>query len=432
MPKNKNITLRRNFSWTFIGNLIYSGCQWGMLVVLAKLGNPEMVGTFTLGLAVTAPVMMFSNLQLRDIQTTDAKNHYLFNDYLGLRLITTGLALPIILWITLATGYKGETAIVIILIGFAKGLESISDVFYGLLQKHEKMDRMAISVMMKGPLSLLMLSIGTYISGSIVWGVLGLVIAWACILLIWDIPSYRWLINKFTSEGEIPDSLEGKTAKPRWQLGTIRKLIWLSLPLGLVMMLISLNANIPRYFLEHSLGKKELGVFAALAYLIVAGNMVVSALGSAARPRLAKYYAGANVSAYQKLLFQLVAIACLLGLSGILVAWVAGGQILTIVYQPEYAKYTDLLIWLMVTAGIGYVSSFLGEGMTAARYFRTQIPLFIVVTSTSAISSFWFIPKNGLKGAAIALMIAEIVRTIFTLGVIFHAVHRIQRYQTHR
>ncbi|MFO5440203.1 MAG: lipopolysaccharide biosynthesis protein [Dolichospermum sp.] len=432
MPKNKNITLRRNFSWTFIGNLIYSGCQWGMLVVLAKLGNPEMVGTFTLGLAVTAPVMMFSNLQLRDIQTTDAKNHYLFNDYLGLRLITTGLALPIILWITLATGYKGETAIVIILIGFAKGLESISDVFYGLLQKHEKMDRMAISVMMKGPLSLLMLSIGTYISGSIVWGVLGLVIAWACILLIWDIPSYRWLINKFTSEGEIPDSLEGKTAKPRWQLGTIRKLIWLSLPLGLVMMLISLNANIPRYFLEHSLGKKELGVFAALAYLIVAGNMVVSALGSAARPRLAKYYAGGNVSAYQKLLLQLVAIACLLGLSGILVAWVAGGQILTIVYQPEYAKYTELLIWLMVTAGIGYVSSFLGEGMTAARYFRTQIPLFIVVTSTSAIASFWFIPKNGLKGAAIALMIAEIVRTIFTLGVIFHAVHRIQRYQTHR
>lgn len=432
MPKNKNITLRRNFSWTFIGNLIYSGCQWGMLVVLAKLGNPEMVGTFTLGLAVTAPVMMFSNLQLRDIQTTDAKNHYLFNDYLGLRLITTGLALPIILWITLATGYKGETAIVIILIGFAKGLESISDVFYGLLQKHEKMDRMAISVMMKGSLSLLMLSIGTYISGSIIWGVLGLVIAWACILLIWDIPSYRWLINKFTSEGEIPDSLEGRTAKPRWQLGTIRKLIWLSLPLGLVMMLISLNANIPRYFLEHSLGKKELGVFAALAYLIVAGNMVVSALGSAARPRLAKYYAGGNVSAYQKLLLQLVAIACLLGLSGILVAWVAGGQILTIVYQPEYAKYTELLIWLMVTAGIGYVSSFLGEGMTAARYFRTQIPLFIVVTSTSAIASFWFIPKNGLKGAAIALMIAEIVRTIFTLGVIFHAVHRIQRYQTHR
>ena len=45
MQKNKPITLRRNFSWTFVGNLVYSGCQWGMLVVLAKLGSPGMVGS---------------------------------------------------------------------------------------------------------------------------------------------------------------------------------------------------------------------------------------------------------------------------------------------------------------------------------------------------------------------------------------------------
>jgi O-antigen/teichoic acid export membrane protein len=329
MQKNKSITLRRNFSWTFIGNLVYSGCQWGMLVVLAKLGNPGMVGQFTLGLAVTAPVLMLTNLQLRDILTTDAKNHYLFNDYFGLRLMMTGLALPTIVGITFATGYRGETALVIILIGLAKGLESISDVFYGLLQKHEQMDRMALSVMMKGPLSLLMLSIGIYVSGSVVWGVVGLVVAWAFVLFSWDIPSYRWLIHKFTSEGEIPDSLRGMTSRPRWQLQTVRNLIWLSLPLGLVMMLISLNANIPRYFLEQSLGARELGVFAALAYLIVAGNMVVSALGSAARPRLAKYYAAGNVTAYRKLLLQLVGIACVLGLASILVAYVAGKDILT-------------------------------------------------------------------------------------------------------
>jgi hypothetical protein len=37
-------SLRWNFSWTFVGNIIYSACQWGMLVVLAKIGNPEMVG----------------------------------------------------------------------------------------------------------------------------------------------------------------------------------------------------------------------------------------------------------------------------------------------------------------------------------------------------------------------------------------------------
>jgi O-antigen/teichoic acid export membrane protein len=76
MQPLKSLTLRQNFSWTFVGNIIYAASQWGMLVVLAKLGSPEMVGQFMRGLAVTAPIILFSNLQLRQIQTTDVKQHY--------------------------------------------------------------------------------------------------------------------------------------------------------------------------------------------------------------------------------------------------------------------------------------------------------------------------------------------------------------------
>ncbi|MGI8856402.1 MAG: hypothetical protein ACR2JW_11675, partial [Thermomicrobiales bacterium] len=53
-------SLRANFSWTFVGNVVYAACQWGMLVVLAKLGSPEVVGQFALGLAITAPVIMLT------------------------------------------------------------------------------------------------------------------------------------------------------------------------------------------------------------------------------------------------------------------------------------------------------------------------------------------------------------------------------------
>ena len=86
-------SLRANFSWTFVGNVIYAACQWAMLVVLAKLGSPEIVGQFALGLAITAPVIMLTNLQLRAVQATDAKRAYSFGDYLGLRLAVTPLAL---------------------------------------------------------------------------------------------------------------------------------------------------------------------------------------------------------------------------------------------------------------------------------------------------------------------------------------------------
>ncbi len=78
-------SLRSNFKWTFTGNVIYAACQWGMLSVLAKAGNAATVGQFALGLAIAAPVFMFSNLQLRAVQATDARSEYEFADYFTLR-----------------------------------------------------------------------------------------------------------------------------------------------------------------------------------------------------------------------------------------------------------------------------------------------------------------------------------------------------------
>lgn len=429
MEQLKPLTMRRNFSWTFAGNVVYAACQWGMLVVLAKLGSQEMVGQFTLGLAVTAPVIMLANLQLRAVQVTDARHQFLFSDYLGLRLITTGLALLVIAGVTLTTGYGWGTILVILVVGLAKALESISDVFYGLLQQHEQMNRIALSMMIKGPLSLLMLGTGVYLTDNVLWGVVGLASAWALVLVCYDLRSGALVLNtaQLALQGEVSINSEAAVLRPRWQIGTLSKLVWLTLPLGFVMMLISLNTNIPNYFIERYLGVRKLGVFAAIAYLMVAGNVVVSALGESASPRLAKYYIAGNRSAFRTLLLKLVGIGALLGGIGVLVALIAGQEILTLLYRPEYAEDAGLFVWLMVTAGIYYVSSLLSQGMTAARYFRIQIPLFALVTGTSAIACFWLIPIGGLRGAAIALIIAAIVRASMSLGITFHALHTFPR-----
>ncbi|PSB46096.1 polysaccharide biosynthesis protein [Cyanosarcina cf. burmensis CCALA 770] len=431
--QQKPLTLRRNFSWTFVGNAIYSACQWGMLVVLAKLGSPEVVGQFTLGLAITAPVLMFTNLQLRAVQATDAKHQYTFGDYLGLRLLATGVALAIIVAIIFFANYRWETSAVILVIGLAKVVESISDVFYGLIQQHERMDRIAISLIIKGPLSLLFLGFGVYITGGILFGVVGLAFAWVVVLIAYDVRSGALILKEkvLTRQVEVDKKtvIEKIKLQPRWDMKMLGQLVWLSLPLGIVMMLISLNTNIPRYFIEQYLGERDLGIFAAISYLIVAGRMLVSSLGESASPKLAKYYSIGDSSAFRTLIFKLLGIGILLGGTCILVALFAGREILIILYRPEYAKQVDLFVLLMVVAGVNYLSSFLGYAMTAARYFRIQIPLFILVTAISAIASFWLIPTNGLRGAAIALLFAAIAEAGLTLTVILHALHKLKNTQ---
>ena len=86
--ENLPSSLSWNFGWVLSGNFAYALSQWAMLAVIARLGNASMVGIFALGLAVTAPIAMLANLQLRSILATDIANEFGFGEYLLLRLLT--------------------------------------------------------------------------------------------------------------------------------------------------------------------------------------------------------------------------------------------------------------------------------------------------------------------------------------------------------
>jgi len=186
------------------------------------------------------------------------------------------------------------------------------------------------------------------------------------------------------------------------------KLMWIALPLGIAMMLISLKTNIPRYFVEHYCGIKELGIFAALAYFLVLGSRIVDALGKSVIPRLAKYYAKNQLKKFTKLMLKFMGFNAFIGFIGILLALFFGSSILRIIYSKEYALHADILVWIMFAATISYVARSLGFGMTAVRYFRSQLVLFIIVIVATLSGSIWLIPKYGIIGAAWSLIISEI------------------------
>src|SRR5215217_4839285 len=344
---HKPLTLRRNFSWTLVGNVVFAACQWGMLVILTRLSSPEVVGQFALGLAITAPVIFFFNLTLRTVQATDTKPEYMFGEYLGLRLITTTLALVTIVGIVLTAGYRWETALIILALGLAKATEAISDVIYGLLQQHERMDRIAVSMTIRGVSSLVAFGAGVYLTGSILWGLLGLITAWLLALLGYDVRS-AVLVRQTSLYSRFSAGVVNwkSTLRPCWKPKTLAKLAWITLPLGLAYSIGSLNVNVPRYFIEYYLSERDLGFFAAMAYLLVAGNLIINALGQSATPRLARYYTNREDTAFYTLLLKLIGFAVLLGTIGVLIAFVGGQQILLYLYGPEYAEYPRVLVWI--------------------------------------------------------------------------------------
>lgn len=420
----QGLSLRRNFLWTLAGNTVYAGCQWGMLIILAKLGSPEVVGQFTFALAVTAPVLMLTNLQLRAVQATDARLEYHFGHYLTLRLLTIVAALLIIDGITGLGSYCWDTKLIILTVGLAKAIEAISDVYYGLFQQQERLDLFATSIIIKGIISITALAFILYLTKSLILSILGLAVAWTVTLIAYDI--YHGALILADMEGKT-----GHISRDMFQrflflpltkeVSTLSQLVRLTFPLGFVMMVISLNTNVPRYFIQYYLGERELGIYAAMAYLILAGKQVVDALGQSASPRMAKYYATGRKCEMFKLLVNLIFFGLFLGVAGVLVALTIGKEILTIVYRPDYAKHAGILVWLMVAASLSYVGSFLGYGMTAMRYFRIQSLLYIASFFFTTCASLLLVPYYGLLGAAWAVCLSYAVEIHLKAWVIIHA-----------
>ncbi|MFF2156613.1 lipopolysaccharide biosynthesis protein [Paenibacillus chitinolyticus] len=409
----RSFSLKLNFSWTFAGNVVYALCQWGMLSVMAKLGNAQMVGQFALGLAITAPFYMFSNLQLRGILASDSQNQNSFNEYVGLRILASFIAFLLIVLTVFIAGYPLQTAIVIILIGIAKGAESVSDIIFGLLQKNERMDRVAISLMYKGIASLLLLGVLVWVTENIIFGVAGYALAFVGILAVYDLYSSR----------------RYEKIQPTFSISSLWPLIRISAPMGVVMLLISLNTNIPRYFIESFMSIEQLGFFSAISYVMVAGTTVVGALGQSAVPRLSKYYAGNNKNDFVGLMKKLLIIGFLLGLGGVLIVLFMGENILTIMYRPEYGQYTNVFLLIMIGSGIGYVASFLGYAMTSARKYSIQPYIFLLVLLSSVLSCFWLVPRQGLIGAAWSLIISSVVNLLGSGFVNLKAIRELKNKQ---
>ncbi len=388
-------SLRANFAWTFAGNLLYGACQWGMLSVLAKLGNSSIVGQFTLGLAIAAPVFMFTNLQLRAVQATDVNVEHGFANYFTLRLLATLLGLIAILSLLPFVVASFPVRVVVLLVSVSKCIECMSDVTAGLLQREEQLKRVAISLMMRGIASVVVFSLTFAYFRDLAISVAAMCGVWLIVLLLYDVSNVRRSIGR-------DDPFF------RFNYRELRRLARLGLPLGWVATFALLAVNIPRYFLQHYMGLADQGVYSSIAYLVVAINLVVAALSVAVTTHLARLFADGDRKQFVRLLMKLCTFGILIATVGVPLTLVVGRPLLTLLYRREYADHVGLLALFVGIAGVGTIGTFLFCGLTAARSFRIQVPVQFMAMLSGVAGSALLVPRFGLVGAGIALLLSTI------------------------
>jgi O-antigen/teichoic acid export membrane protein len=395
--------LRDDFALVLVGNVIYSACQWGIVVALAKLGSTRQVGEYALGVAISAPIVVFANLQLRALVASEVKDRFSFGQYLAFRLTSLGAALAVVAAVAGYTQPAWALRGIVILTGLVQALEALSDTYYGFMQRCGRMDRVSISLALRGPFPLAALCLVMYRTHSVILAVGAMLAARFVVLIAWDMQLGFARAAIASMPGPSPTRI-------RWDASSMFSLLRLALPLGVISMLLSLNSNFPRYFLEAHSGSADLGIFSALASLLAAGNLVVSAFGQSVFQPVARACADADLARFRLYSLLALLLGAGLGIAFVIGASLFGRTILVHVFRPEYAEHASALVHLTVAGTVLFVGSSLGYVITGARRLGPQIPVLIFSGLASAAVSAWSIPAHGLEGAADAMLAAGLVQ----------------------
>jgi O-antigen/teichoic acid export membrane protein len=394
-------SLRRGVAWTGAGNFIYLGCQYGMLMMIAKLGDPAAVGRFALALAVAAPIIVLSQMQLRQLQATDVRGEARFGDYLWHRLLLTLAALLVIG--VIATAHEdGQTGLVIALVGAAKAFESLSDVAYGRLQRNERMDLVAVSMAAKGIMSLIVIGLMMATTGNLAWAVAGLAGTWALLLCCFDLPVQR----RVAQAGGL--DLRGRPA-------VISQLARTAMPLAWTSGLISLSANIPRYFLDGMHGKESVAIFAIAAAPLILANMLVGSVAQATLPRASTFFQTGELAGFHRLGMRITVVNIVFGLACAAGFALAGEWMIVVFFTPEYTAAVPLIVIMSIGTALGGFGAYGGIVLAAGRRFSLQLCNVILMVALQLVVSWVLIGRYGVLGAGWSELIRYAASALFLL-----------------
>lgn len=411
MVQTKKLTLRKNFSWVLSGRILQACSQLLLVMLIAKLTSPEILGLYGMAMAITTPVFGLFNIDLSFLLATEVKGGYTITTYLRVRFLSSIVATFVCTVFMFFSNFTMDQRIIVCLIAVIKAIEGQSDIVFGVFQNKERMDFMGKSMFLSGFLSIITI-------GSLLLLTKSLPIALAGMACSYTLKYYLY------------DHIRGKVFWQQEKKSTIIKdadnilrLLKLASPLGILIMMKSLTMSIPCFFIEYSMGTESVGFFTAMATFLKVGQNITAPLVQAVSPRMAQHYWN-NIKQFIRFQIKLIFVGLGLGLGLVLICWILGEIIIQLIYSKEYLQNKNLLLILMAGGIALNIRAFLRTGFMVIRLVRIQLILFTIHLLTLSIACYFLIPLNGINGGGWALTISSWLNTTMVMIILVQQIRK--------
>lgn len=390
---------KKDYIWNSIGSFLQSAISPILLIIITRLNGVGDSGLFSFAMSLSVVFWAISLWGGRTYQVSDVKKEFSSGDYIVVRFISSLIVAVFSISFCILSGYDLiKTELIMVLVSF-KILESIADSMYGVLQIHNRLYIVGISLTMKSVFGFMLFTLVDILTKNIVYGALSIFIVNIVVVIFYDIP---WMKHV--------ESV-GLTKKNIMQAGKIMKK---TTEVFVVVFLTMFSLNIPRYFLD-KYHYDQIGYFGIMAMPITLLTLFISFVLQPNVVNLSELLKKKKIKEFTKIVSKIDFITFTLGILFIVSSYLIGVWVLNTVFGIDINNFRiDLTIMVIGAVANAFVSIYVNL-LIILRRFKGQFYTLLVTNILAVVLSIYLIDKLAMLGSVLVFMIISFLQAIILL-----------------
>ena len=390
---------KKDYIWNSIGSFLQSAISPILLIVITRLNGVGDSGLFSFAMSLSVVFWAISLWGGRTYQVSDVKKEFSSGDYIVVRFISSLIVAVFSISFCILSGYDLiKTELIMVLVSF-KILESIADSMYGVLQIHNKLYIVGISLTMKSVFGFMLFTLVDILTKNIIYGALSIFIVNIAVVIFYDIP---WMKHV--------ESV-GLTKKNIIQAGKIMKK---TAEVFVVVFLTMFSLNIPRYFLD-KYHYDQIGYFGIMAMPITLLTLFISFVLQPNVVNLSELLKKKKINEFTKIVSKIAFITFTLGILFVVSSYLIGVWALNTVFGIDINNFRiDLTIMVIGAVANAFVSIYVNL-LIILRRFKGQFYTLLVTNILAVILSVYLIDRLAMLGSVLVFMIISFLQAIILL-----------------
>ena len=390
---------KKDYIWNSIGSFLQSAISPILLIVITRLNGVGDSGLFSFAMSLSVVFWAISLWGGRTYQVSDVKKDFSSGDYIVVRFISSLIVAVFSISFCILSGYDLiKTELIMVLVSF-KILESIADSMYGVLQIHNRLYIVGISLTMKSVFGFMLFTLVDILTKNIIYGALSIFIVNIAVVIFYDIP---WMKHV--------ESV-GLTKKNIMQAGKIMKK---TAEVFVVVFLTMFSLNIPRYFLD-KYHYDQIGYFGIMAMPITLLTLFISFVLQPNVVNLSELLKKKKIKEFTKIVSKIDFITFTLGILFVVSSYLIGVWALNTVFGIDINNFRiDLTIMVIGAVANAFVSIYVNL-LIILRRFKGQFYTLLVTNILAVVLSVYLIDRLAMLGSVLVFMIISFLQAIILL-----------------